>query len=163
MTYSRFRPCGVAVGVALVSSALAACSNPASPTPTRSVELVLLGPVNLKPELRVPVRPTSLDACVSGVAVTRVHPSWRDYEAVPMSATLALDAWRFTFTDVPVGETVRFRINDKNWCDQNATGAVLRDVSANGVVLTQNTTTPGASGTEPGFAFTVDATGQVRQ
>jgi hypothetical protein len=35
-------------------------------------------------------------------------------------------------------------------------------VFANGVPLVQNTLTPG-SGQEPGFAFTVDAAGRVRQ
>jgi len=159
----RLCPCALAVGAVLVSSTTAACSNPVSPTRTRTVEIVLRSPVGLKPELRAPLRPTSLDACVSAAVVARVHPSWRDYAPVAMSATISLDAWQFTFSDVPVDETVRFRINDKNWCDQNATGAVLRDVSANGVILTQNTTTPGPGGNEPGFTFTVDASGQVRQ
>ena len=162
-----FRCCpyalAVGCGVALVSSAAAACSNPISPARTRSVELVFRGLVELKPELRTPLRPPTLDECVSAAVVTRVHASWRDYASVPMSATLTLDTWQFTFHDVPLDETVRFRINDKNWCDQTATGAVLRDVSANGVVLTQNTTTPGPAGNEPGFAFTVDTSGQVRQ
>ena len=71
--------------------------------------------------------------------------------------------WRkISLTDVPVGASVSFRVNDQNWCDQNPTGAVLRNVFANDVQLAQNTLTPG-SGQEPGFAFTVDAAGRVRQ
>ena len=58
--------------------------------------------------------------------------------------------------------TLSFRVNDQNWCDQNLTGAVLRNVFANNVELVQNTLTPG-SGQEPGFALTVDASGRVRQ
>jgi len=69
--------------------------------------------------------------------------------------------WQITFDDVPIDEAVRIRINDKNWCDRTATGAVLAEVTANGVPLVQNTTTPG--GEEPGFAFTVDASGRVEQ
>lgn len=151
-------PHTLAVGLVLVSAAGAACSNPVSPTPTRTVEIVYRGPVFLRPDF-----PDAFRDCVAGVLVTRAHPSWRGYAAVPMSALLTFDAWQFTFHDVPVNETVRFRINDKNWCDQNATATVLRDVSANGVSLTPNTTTPGPAGDEPGFAFTVDETGRVQQ
>jgi hypothetical protein len=68
-----------------------------------------------------------------------------------------------TFMDVPINQVVRFRINDKNWCDRNPTGAVLGDVTANGVELVQNATTPGPNGEEPGFSFTVDADGRVQQ
>lgn len=154
----RFYPHAVAAGVVLASGAAAACSDPVSPTTTRSVEIVYRGPVNLRPDM-----PASFQDCVSGVLTTRVHPSWRAYAAVPMAATITFDAWHLTFNDVPVDETVRFRINDKNWCDQNLTAAVLRDVSVNGVALTQNTRTPGPAGEEPGFAFSVDESGQVRQ
>lgn len=154
----RVCPHALAGGLVLVSTVAAACSNPVSPTPTKSVEIVYRGLVSLRPDF-----PDAFRDCASGVLVTRVHPSWRGYAAVPMSAVLTLDAWNFTFQDVPVNETVRFRINDKNWCDQNATATVLRDVSANGVSLTPNATTPGPAGDEPGFAFTVDASGVVRQ
>jgi len=152
------------VGVVLVSSTTAACSDPTEPTPTRSVEIVFNGPVTTEAGLL-----PAFQDCASGVLVTRIHPSWRNYVAVPMSAVLpgiggaTVERWQLTLNDVPVDETVKFRINDKNWCDQNATGAVLSDVTANGVALTQNTTTPGPVGEEPGFAFTVDASGQVRQ
>jgi len=45
-------------------------------------------------------------------------------------------------------------------CDQNPTGAVLRNVSANDVELVQNTTTPG-NGDEPGFAFATGSSGRI--
>lgn len=154
----RFSSYGLALAAALAGSAAGGCSNPVTPTPTRSVEIVFDGLVTLAPGM-----PASAQPCITGVLTTRVHPSWRDYVAVPMTATLTLDRWHFTFTDVPVDETVRFRINDKNWCDRNATGAVLGNVTANGVALSPNATTPGPAGDEPGFAFTVNSSGQVRQ
>ena len=55
-----------------------------------------------------------------------------------------------------------FRINDQNSCDENPTGAVTRNVFVNTVRLTQNTTTPG-NGDEPGYAFTVTASGSIAQ
>jgi hypothetical protein len=149
------------VGVVLVSSTTAACSDPTEPTPTRSVEIVFSGPVLTEPGLL-----PAFQDCAAAVVTTRIHPSWREYVAVPMAARTPppLDTgWTLTLHDVPVDEMMKFRINDKNWCDQNATGAVLSDVTANGVALAQNTTTPGPVGEEPGFAFTVDASGQVRQ
>jgi hypothetical protein len=57
---------------------------------------------------------------------------------------------------------VSFRVNDQNSCDQNPTGAVTRNVSVNSVDLVQNTTTPG-QGEEPGFTFSITATGRVTQ
>ena len=153
----RVCPRALTVGLVLVSMAAVACSDPVSPTQTASVQIVFRGLVERRPDL-----PASFQNCVAGVLVTRVHPSWRTYVAVPMQAAPP-DTWQLTFLDVPINETVRFRINDKNWCDQNATATVLRDVSANGVNLAQNTTTPGPSGDEPGFMFTVDASGRVQQ
>ena len=67
-----------------------------------------------------------------------------------------------TFTDVPTGTRVSFRINDQNSCDENPTGAVTRNVFANDVRLVQNATTPG-NGDEPGYALTVAASGAVTQ
>lgn len=152
------RPHAMAVGLVLLGTAVAGCSDVASPTPTERVEIVYHVSVPLGPDI-----PDAIRDCVTAALVARVHPSWRDYVPVPMSVNLTLDEWVFTFNDVPANETVRFRINDRNWCDSNATGAVLQDVFANGVRLTQNTTTPGPGGDEPGFSFTVDESGAVRQ
>lgn len=154
----RFRGLALSAGVILLAGASAACDGPVEPTPTRSVEIVFTGPVNSRPDL-----PASAQSCVQGVLTTRIHVSWRNFEGIPMSAALSFDSWNLTLHDVPVNETVRFRINDKNWCDRNPTGAVLDNVTANGVALVQNTTTPGPMGDEPGFAFTVDESRVVRQ
>jgi uncharacterized repeat protein (TIGR01451 family) len=72
------------------------------------------------------------------------------------------DRYEITFTDMPVGSRVTFRVNDQNFCDENATGAVTRNVFANGVRLVQNTLTPG-SGDEPGYALTISSTGAISQ
>ena len=105
--------------------------------------------------------PASTFTCVQGVGATHIHPSWREFAAIPLTP-VPPERYEITFNDVPVGSNLTFRINDQNWCDRNETGAVLSGVSANGVDLTQNAVTPG-NGSEPGFAFTVDSAGRVRQ
>ena len=128
-----------------------------SPTPlTATVGIVFRGPTARRADL-----PASAQACVQGVGATHTHPSWRGFAGIPLQA-VPPDRYEISFADVPVGTSVSFRVNDQNWCDQNPTGAVLRNVFANDVQLVQNTLTPG-SGQEPGFAFTVDAGGRVRQ
>ncbi len=72
------------------------------------------------------------------------------------------DRYQITFSDVPIGTPVSFRINDQNSCDENDMGAVTRNVFANDVRLVQNTTTPG-NGDEPGYALTVAANGAISQ
>ncbi len=64
--------------------------------------------------------------------------------------------------DVPVDTHVSFRVNDQNFCDENPTGAVTRNIFVNDIRLVQNTTTPG-NGDEPGFTFTITAAGTIRQ
>jgi hypothetical protein len=128
-----------------------------SPTPlTATVSIVFRGPTARRADL-----PASAQACVQGVGATHTHPSWRGFAGIPLQATPP-DRYEISFADVPVDTSVSLRVNDQNWCDQNPTGAVLGNVFANGVPLVQNTLTPG-SGQEPGFAFTVDAAGRVRQ
>ena len=73
---------------------------------------------------------------------------------------MAADRWELSFADVPAGPRLSLRISDGNVCDENPTGAATRNVFANNVLLTEIVTTPG-SGPEPGFAFTVDASGRV--
>jgi hypothetical protein len=109
---------------------------------------------------RTDLSPTT-QACVNGVGATHTHPSWRSFAGVPLQA-VAPDHYEITFDDVPVDTRVSFRINDQNSCDENPTGAVTRNVFANNVALRQNTTTPG-QGDEPGFAFSVTASGRVTQ
>ena len=72
------------------------------------------------------------------------------------------DRYQIAFDDVPRDVRVSFRVNDQNFCDQNPTGAVTRNVFVNDVELRQNTTTPG-NGDEPGFAFTISAAGRISQ
>ena len=72
------------------------------------------------------------------------------------------ERYEMSFSDVPIGTRVSFRINDQNSCDENPTGAVTRNVFANDVRLIQNTTTPG-NGEEPGYAFALRSNGSVTQ
>jgi hypothetical protein len=65
-------------------------------------------------------------------------------------------------TDAPINTRLTFRVNDQNFCDENPTGAVTRNIIVNDVRLNQNATTPG-TGDEPGFAFTVASDGTVSQ
>jgi hypothetical protein len=149
-----------AIVLAVAASGAACTKNRTSPTtPTATattVRIVFRGPTARRTDL-----PASAQACVQGVGATHTHPSWRNFAAISLNP-VPPDSYEITFMDVPVNMSVSFRVNDQNWCDQNPTGAVLRNVFANDVELVQNTLTPG-SGQEPGFAFTVDAGGRVRQ
>ena len=98
---------------------------------------------------------------MNGVGATHIHPSWRSFATVPLQP-VPPDRYEITFTDVPVGTRVSFRVNDQNACDENPTGAVTRNVFANDVRLIQNATTPG-NGDEPGYAFVLSATGVIAQ
>ena len=105
--------------------------------------------------------PPAALGCVNGVGATHIHPSWRDFAGIPLTA-VPPDRYEITFTDVPVGTRITFRINDQNSSDENPTGAVTRNVFANDVRLVQNATTPG-NGDEPGYAMTVAADGRISQ
>ncbi len=98
--------------------------------------------------------------CVRLVVFTRVHPGWESYRIVGMSAETA-EVWSVDFHDVPIG-TTRLRVSDPNACADDPNGAVTAHlVDANGILLTRNVETPGAEGPEPGFGFSVDASGVV--
>lgn len=148
---------------AAVSFATVGCDEPnrlSSPTvpagSTATVRIVFIGSTARRSDL-----PTSAQACVSGVGTTHTHPSWRSFAGIPMQP-VPPDRYEISFTDVPVGTRVSFRVNDQNACDENPTGAVTRNVLANDIRLFQNTTTPG-NGDEPGFAFAIASTGIIRQ
>jgi hypothetical protein len=131
--------------------------SPTGPTASvATVRLVFRGPTARRADL-----PASAQGCADAVGTTHTHPSWRGFAAVPLQP-VPPDRYELSLTDVPVGTSVSLRVNDQNWCDQNSTGAVLQNVFANDVLLVQNTLTPG-SGQEPGFAFTVESGGRVRQ
>ena len=143
----------------VASLALVACDDtPSSPTPsaTQTVRIVFLGSTARRSDL-----PGSAQGCVTGVGATHIHPSWRSFAGIPLTP-VPPDRYEMTFTDVPPGTRVSFRINDQNSCDENPTGAVTRNVFANDVRLVQNTTTPG-NGDEPGYALMVAPNGTVTQ
>jgi len=139
----------------------AACgesNGPSSPSNATvgTIRLVFLGPPTRRSDL-----PSSAQGCVSGVGATHAHPSWRNFAVVPLQP-VPPSRYELTFTDAPLNTRVSFRVNDQNWCDQNPTGAVTRDILVNDVRLVQNTTTPG-NGEEPGFAFTISSNGTISQ
>jgi len=147
-----------AAAAALVGVAAAGCDEPMSPTrpgsAVASVRFVYAGPTARRSDLP----PSALD-CLNGVGLTHIHPSWRDFAAIPLRP-LPPDRYDILLDDVPAGTRVSFRINDQNSCDENPTGAVTRNVLANDVRLTQNATTPGD---EPGYAFMVAPNGTITQ
>jgi hypothetical protein len=149
-----------ALAVALSLAALG-CDYSDSPTTpsgstTATVRIVFMGATARRTNL-----PASAQACVDGVGTTHTHPSWRSFATVPMQP-VPPDRYEISLNDVPVDTRVSFRVNDQNSCDENPTGAVTRNVSANNVPLIQNTTTPG-NGDEPGYAFSVAANGAISQ
>jgi hypothetical protein len=144
---------------ALASLTLCACDDaPVAPTQSTlaTVRIVFLGSTSRRSDL-----PASAQACVTGVGATHIHPSWRNFAGIPLQP-VPPDSYEITFTDVPTGTRVSFRVNDQNSCDENATGAVTRNVLANDTRLVQNTTTPG-NGDEPGYALTIAPNGTISQ
>jgi hypothetical protein len=130
-------------------------SSPTSPAASTNatVRIVYRAPVTPRSDL-----PQSTATCVSGVGQTHIHPSWRQFIAIPLQA--GSNQWEITFTDVPTTARQSIRVSDGNVCDENPTGAATRNIFANDVLLTGIVTTPG-SGPEPGLAFAVDAAGRV--
>ncbi len=159
--YAGLMQARVMAVAAAVSFAIVGCDEPASPTnpsgPTMAtVRIVFMGSTTRRSDL-----PPSAQACVNGVGVTHIHPSWRRFESIPLLA-VPPDRYEISFADVPVNTRVSFRVNDQNACDENPTGAVTRNIFVNDIRLVQNTTTPG-NGDEPGFAFTVAPNGTIGQ
>ena len=152
-------PARAAVAAAAACLAMIGCddsSGPSAPSPPGSVRIVFLGSTTRRSDL-----PSSAQACVNGVGPTHIHPSWRSFAGIPLQP-VPPSRYEIVFTDVPFDTRVTFRINDQNSCDQNPTGAVTSNVLVNDVRLQQNATTPG-NGDEPGYAFSVSATGTVTQ
>lgn len=143
----------------IVSIAIAtpACDEPNGPSSsTATIRIVFIGATTRRSDL-----PASAQSCIGGVGATHAHPSWQNFAAFPLQP-VPPDRYEITFTDVPIDTLVSFRVNDQNFCDENPTGAVTRNIFANDIRLTQNTTTPG-NGDEPGYGFTVTANGTIRQ
>jgi hypothetical protein len=146
--------------ICLFATAVAtACVESRPPTSSgatvATVRIVFQGSTSRRPDL-----PASQE-CVSGVGVTHIHASWQNFAALPLTP-VPPDRYEISFSDVPINTRVSFRVNDQNSCDENPTGAVTRNISANGISLVQNTTTPG-NGDEPGYAFAVSPSGTVTQ
>jgi hypothetical protein len=135
---------------------LACAGTTTAPSSMATVRIVYMGATARRSDL-----PPSAEACVSGVGATHIHPSWRNFAASVLQA-FPPDRYEIALTDVPISMRVSFRVNDQNSCDENPTGAVTRNVFANGVRLIQNTTTPGA-GDEPGYAFAIAPDGSISQ
>lgn len=137
-----------------LAATIAAGCGDGAPSGTATVAFVYAAPTTTDPAVAA-----QFPACVQGVGQTHIHPSWRGFVRVELTAE-GSDRWTVTFDDVPVAIENRIRVSDPNTCAQNATGASTTGVSANGVTLTRVVDTPG-SGTEPGLAFTVDGDGIV--
>ena len=150
-------------GVLALAFATLCCNESRTPTSAApigstvaTVRIVFLGATARRADL-----PASAQACVSGVGATHTHPSWLGFAGIPLQP-VPPDRYEISFTDVPIGTRVSFRINDQNACDENPTGAVTRNVLVNDLRLVQNATTPG-NGDEPGFAFTIAPNGTISQ
>ncbi len=150
-----------ALVVSLLASAAIGCGNGNDSTPTgpsgaatATVQFIYRARTTPRTDL-----PPSTRTCVAAVGPTHIHPSWRQWIAIPLQAAAA-DRWEISFNDVPAGGRLAVRVSDGNVCDENPTGAATRNVFANDVRLTEIVTTPG-SGPEPGFGFAVDASGRV--
>lgn len=150
----RNRAAMLALAAALTSACGDDGRSPAAPGAPATVRFAYLASTTPRTDL-----PPSTSACVTGVGRTHIHPSWRNFARVDMTAAGA-ERWEITFTDVPVDQRLSVRVSDGNVCDENPTGAATRNVFANDVRLVEIVLTPG-SGTEPGLAFTVAANGAV--
>lgn len=149
------RIAAVVIGMVGLVGACDDQESPSSPTSlTATVRFVYRASTSPRTDL-----PASTRDCVSGVGRTHIHPGWRSFARIDMTAAAA-DLWEITFSDVPVGSRQAIRVSDGNVCDENPTGAATQNVFANDVLLTEIVDTPG-SGTEPGLALTVSSGGRV--
>ena len=147
--------CGRAVAVVL-SLATFGCEDSSPTTASGStmatVRLVFMGATARRTNL-----PASAQACVNGVGATHTHPSWHSFAAIPLLA-MPPDRYEITFTDVPVNTRVSLRVNDQNACDENPTGAVIRNVFVNGIGSFR-TRPLRATGTNPALRLRLRRTG----
>jgi len=142
--------------VAALIAAGPACGSSTAPSSQATLRVVFMGATTRRIDL-----PPSFQACMDGVGTTHIHPSWRNFAASPLRA-VPPDRYEITLDDAPVNTRLSFRVNDQNFCDQNPTGAVTRNILVNDVRLAQNATTPG-NGDEPGYAIVVAPNGSVTQ
>ena len=107
------------IAVAVLLSASCGSDAPStSPTPPASpsaaaVTIVFQGATSRRTDL-----PVFAQACVDGVGATHIHPSWRNFAGIPLTA-VPPSRYELSFADVPVNTRVTFRVNDQNFCDEN--------------------------------------------
>ena len=142
--------------VAALMAFAPACGSSTAPSSQATLRVVFMGATARRTDL-----PPSFQPCMDGVGTTHIHPSWRNFAASPLRA-VPPDRYEITLDDAPVNTRLSFRVNDQNFCDQNPTGAVTRNILVNDVRLAQNATTPG-NGDEPGYAFVVAPNGSITQ
>jgi hypothetical protein len=128
-------------------------SGPTAPQQTATVEFVYDAATTTDPAIAA-----QFPDCVRSIGPTHLHPSWRNYQLLPLAR--GTNRFTLTLTDVPVGTENRIRISDPNACDTHVTGASTENVFANGVLLTRIVDTPG-TGIEPGLGFQVSANGTI--
>jgi len=147
---------------AVLLGTLAGCGKSggtAAPTPSAAPTVATVNFVYAASTVRRPGLPSD---CADFIGPTHVHPSWRQFAVTPLN--VVGDHYEVALGDVPVGSVQEIRVNDVNACGDNATGYVLKNVTANGVTLVN--VIPGNSGatgfaSDPGLSFTVDAQGRV--
>jgi hypothetical protein len=140
--------------------AVAGCSGgssgPTTPGPAGpQLRIVYRASTTLRPDL-----PPAAQGCARAESPTHVHPSWRDYAAVNMTA-VGPDRWEVAFTDAPPNVRLVLVVIDPNECAENLTGSVTRNVFANDVLLTDVQTIPGTQPPVSGLAFTVGSDNRV--
>jgi hypothetical protein len=69
----------MAAATTLVVSGCDQDSGPAAPSTTATVRIVFMGSTVRRTDL-----PRFADACVDGVGMTHIHPSWRSFAAIPL-------------------------------------------------------------------------------
>lgn len=123
----------VAISVAiLLSVSCGSDSPPTSPTPPTTPSIAAVAVVFQGSTSRRADLPVSAQACLDGVGATHIHPSWRNFAGIPLTP-VPPSRYELSFVDVPVNTRVTFRVNDQNFCDENSTGAVTRNVLVNNV------------------------------
>src|SRR5688572_19330817 len=95
---------------ALLAAACGGAENGVAPTgpaasTTATVRIVYRARVTPRTDL-----PQSAATCVSGVGQTHIHPSWRQFTAIPLQAVA--NQWEITFADVPTTARQSIRVSD---------------------------------------------------
>lgn len=145
--------------VLLVCGAVSGCgggsgpTSPGGPPTSASVLFVYAASTTARTDLPNTVE---VQRCVIFVGATHIHLSWRNYELRNLVAT-GPDRWEVRVDGVPVNERLSIQVADANVCDLDNSGFAYRNVTANGVALTQRVPGPGGDG----LAFTASPNGQV--